>query len=84
MARVGVLAEYGVGGVGGDPLGSVHGDRVAVGDVLPYVVAVEDDAGAVIESLRCQPVRFGVDRGDAPTVSVAHRVSFSRLVGGAT
>jgi hypothetical protein len=29
----GVLAEHGVGGVGGGALGGVHGDRVAVGDV---------------------------------------------------
>jgi hypothetical protein len=52
--------------------------------VVSYIVAFEDDADAVIEAFGGQPVGRRVDRGDAPTVSVAHRVWFSRLVGGVT
>ena len=59
----GVLAEHGVGGVGGDALGGVHGDGVAVGDVLANVVAVEDDAGVVVEASGGEAVVVGVDGG---------------------
>lgn len=64
-------------------MGAVHGDRVAVGDVLAYVVAVEGDAGAVIEAFGGDPVGRRVNPGDAPAVAVAYRVWLRRLVDGA-
>jgi hypothetical protein len=38
-----------VGGVGGDALGGVHGDGVAVGDVFANVIGVEDADRVVAE-----------------------------------
>ena len=69
-----MLAEHGVGGVGGDPLGRVHGDRVPVVNVLVEVVAGEDGAGAVVEAPRGDAVVVGVDGQDVPALSVAHRI----------
>jgi hypothetical protein len=63
-----------VGGVGGGALGGVHGDRVAVDDVLACVVASEDDAGAVIEAFGGQPVVvLGQERDGEPLPSTRLR-----------
>src|SRR5262245_65704057 len=46
----GAFAENSMGAVGGDTLGGVHGDGVAVVDVLAQILASEDGAGVVIEA----------------------------------
>src|ERR1700737_1318658 len=79
---LGVLAEHGLGGVGGDPFGAVHGDRVAVGDVLAYIAVEECASSVVIESAGDQSVIFAVDLRDAPALPVAHRVVLGgRVIG---
>lgn len=60
-----------MGGVGGDSLGGVHGDRVAVGDVLADIAAVEDDAGAVLK------VRSSSSTADCLSVSTRWLMSGS-------
>jgi hypothetical protein len=40
------------GGVGGDPLGGVHGDGVAVADVVADVIVIGDRDGVVVEAAR--------------------------------
>jgi hypothetical protein len=59
----------------------VHGDGVAVGDVLAQVGAFEEDMGAVIEAFSGQTVRRRVNCNDAPAVAVAHRIERSGPVG---
>jgi hypothetical protein len=59
------------GALGGDAVGAVHGDRVAVGDVLTQVVPGEGGAGAVIEAAG----------GDA-AVGGVHGVSVGRCAPG--
>src|SRR5262245_38110964 len=78
----GVVAENSVGAVGGDALGGVHGDGVAVGDVLSQVVAGEDGACVVVEAAGGDAVVVDVDRVDAPAVAVAHRVGRRFVAGG--
>ena len=75
QGTAGGVAEHGVGGVGGDALRRVHGDRVAVGDVLTQVVPGEGGAGAVIEPAGGDPrvLCGGIDGVDLPAVAVAHR-----------
>ena len=52
----------------------MHGHRVAQGDVLAQVVAVEDDARFVGEPLGGDAVGLFVDAGHPPPVAVAHLV----------
>jgi hypothetical protein len=52
------VGEDGVGVVGGDALGGVHGDGVAQFDVLAQVVVVEDGAGVVGEPFGGHPIRL--------------------------
>jgi hypothetical protein len=76
----GGFVEDGVGGVGGGSLGGVHSYGVAMIDVFSQIIPAKNNAGAVIEPLRGQPVRLGVDCGDTPPVAVAHRVLLGRWV----
>jgi hypothetical protein len=71
QCAAGVFAEHGVGGVGGNPLGGVHRDGVAVGDVFAKIIAIEDGDGVVVQASGRQPIVVGVDGGDAPAVAVA-------------
>ena len=52
----------------------MHGHRVAEGDVLAQVVAVEDDARFVGEPFGGHPIGLLVDAGHAPPVAVTYLV----------
>jgi hypothetical protein len=70
----GVFAENYVDGVSGDTLCAVHGDGIAMSDVLAQVLAGESGAGAIGEAAGSNAIVVRVDGVDAPAVSVAHRV----------
>jgi hypothetical protein len=78
----GVLAQERVGGVGGDALGGVHGDGVAVGDVFADIVVGEGAQCLVVEAAGDDAVVVLVDPGDAPALSVAYRALFGGGVAG--
>jgi hypothetical protein len=59
------------------PLGRMHSDCVAVGDVLADVVVGKGTRGVVVESTGDQPVVFRADGGNHPPLPVAHRALLS-------
>src|ERR1700739_496040 len=68
----GVFAEHGVCGVGGDALGGVHADGIAVGDVLAQIVAGKGGAGAVVEAAGGGAGGLGVGGEHPPTGAGVH------------
>ena len=66
QGAAGAFAEDGMGDLGGDALGGVHGNRIPVGDVPTQVVAGEGGAGTVIESAGGDPGVVGVNGEDLP------------------
>lgn len=74
QVAAGGISEHGVGGVGGDALCGVHGDRVSELHMLTQIVTAEHGPRLVTVSAGCDAGMLGgvIDGDDLPALPVAH------------